>query len=391
MHCRRYDKTCILANTNPIRQGLTISIRSRHRIAQILEIQISHASTKHAQTIGILERTHASIKTALKIPTGERRSMWHKYVQIAVMNYNTTYHETLGCEPSTVFHGRIPYNVLDLKLGIKPKWKTTPNSDIAEQIQKQIDEVRATAKDNIMLSYLKYKKYYDRKASAAPLKINDYCYILNPEADNQSTKFAFQDCIWTGPYIVIKVLSNNNYTIRKLGTRYTQTLHRIRIRPYVPEQRLPDVTVRADNYLPDPDVKFSHNEWYAVSWEMDFGKQIDGHESRENENNHQQPVTQEVANTQDETATQQILDKKPETTDDKAPPSPDFSNLTTDVGDNPYIRHPPPIENPPIPSKSPPTIVGYNPRKIAKYNLRPNPKPNTNPDFRRLDAITTTH
>ena len=125
-------------------------------ITQILEIQISHASTKHAQTIGILERTHALIKTALKISTGERRSMWHKYVLIAVMRYNTKYHETLGCEPPTVIHGRIPYNVLDLKLGIKPKWKTTPNSDIAEQLQKQIDEVRAT--DNIMLFYLKYKK-----------------------------------------------------------------------------------------------------------------------------------------------------------------------------------------------------------------------------------------
>ena len=111
---------------------------------------------------------------------------------------------------------------------------------------------------------------------------------------------------------MIKVLSNNNYTIRKLGTRYTQTLHRIRIRPYVPEQRLPDVTVRTNEYLPDPDVKVSHNEWYAVSWEMNFGKQIDEIE----------------------------------------------------------------------PSKL---------RKTAKYNLRPNPKPNADPDFRRLDAITTTH
>ena len=52
----------------------------------ILEIQNSHASTKHAQTVEILERTHSSIKTALKLSTGERRSMWHKYVQIAVMN-----------------------------------------------------------------------------------------------------------------------------------------------------------------------------------------------------------------------------------------------------------------------------------------------------------------
>ena len=73
------------------------------------------------------------------------------------MNYNTTYLETLGCEQSTVILGRMPYNVLNLKLGIKPKWKTTPNSDVAEQLQKQIDEVRATAKDNIMLSYLKTK------------------------------------------------------------------------------------------------------------------------------------------------------------------------------------------------------------------------------------------
>ena len=65
-------------------------------ITQILEIQISHASTKYAQTIEILERTHASIKTALNISTAKRRSMWHKFVQIAVMNYNTTYHETLA-------------------------------------------------------------------------------------------------------------------------------------------------------------------------------------------------------------------------------------------------------------------------------------------------------
>ena len=295
---------------------------------------------QNMKTIGILERTHASIKTALKISTCERRSMWHKNVQIAVMNYNTTYHETLGCQPSTVFHGRIPYNVLDLKLGIKPKWKTTPNSDVAEQLQKQIDEVRATAKDN-MLSYLKYKKYYDRKASAAPLKINDYCYILNAKADNQSTKFAFQDCIWTGPYIVIKVLSNNNYTIRKLGTRYTQTLQKIRIRPYVPDQRLPDVTVRANEYLSDPDVKVSHNEWYAVSWEMDFGKQIEEHELTANAERDQHVVIHEDTNTNDETTTPQMTRKYIEDTSDVALPSPDFSNLTTDAGDNPYIRRPP--------------------------------------------------
>ena len=226
--------------------------------------------------------------------------MCRQYVQIAVMKYNTTYHETLDCEPSTVFHGRIPYNVMDLKLGIKPNWKTTPNFDIAEHLQKRNNEVRATAKDNIMLSNLQNKKKYDRKASATPLQINDYCYILNPKADNQSTKFAFQDCIWTGPYNLNKVLSNINYTIQKSGTRYTQTLPKIRIHSSVPEQRIPDVTVRANQYLPDPDVKVSHNEWYAVSWEKDFGRQID------------ENTTKGATHTNDEAEMQEVTEKEAE-------------------------------------------------------------------------------
>ena len=81
-------------------------------------IRIRHGTTKHAQTIGILERCNVSLKESVKISTGERRTMLHQYVAIATLNYNTSYHSAFGCEPSRVFHGRIPYNVLDLKFGI---------------------------------------------------------------------------------------------------------------------------------------------------------------------------------------------------------------------------------------------------------------------------------
>ena len=77
-------------------------------VASVLGITLNHATTKHAQTLGLLERSHASIKQSLKIETGERRSLWHKYISIAVLNYNTSYHASIGCEPSRVFHRRIP-------------------------------------------------------------------------------------------------------------------------------------------------------------------------------------------------------------------------------------------------------------------------------------------
>ena len=75
-----------------------------HEVAEILGINLKHATTKHAQTIGVLERAHATIKTSLKMASGEYRKQWHKYLPIAILNYNTTYHSSIDCEPSRVFH-----------------------------------------------------------------------------------------------------------------------------------------------------------------------------------------------------------------------------------------------------------------------------------------------
>ena len=90
------------------------------QVTAVLGIELKHATMKHAQTIGLLERTHASVKTHLKAATGEFRNNWHKYLPLAVLNHNTTYHASLGCEPSRVFHGRIPHNILDYKLRNNP-------------------------------------------------------------------------------------------------------------------------------------------------------------------------------------------------------------------------------------------------------------------------------
>ena len=185
---------------------------------------------KHAQTIGILERTHASVKTHLKAATGEFRNNWHRFLPLAVLNHNTTYHATLGCKPSRVFHGRIPHNILDYKLGYNPNPKYLPHTDVAEEVQRRMKILLDQTKKNIMQSYLKYKAYYDRKAKASPLETTDYCYVLNPKADTQATKIPFREFRWQGPYKVEKVLPNNIYIVRRLGTNKTQLLHRIRLR-----------------------------------------------------------------------------------------------------------------------------------------------------------------
>ena len=128
-------------------------------VAGVLGITLKHANTKHAQTIGLLERSHTSIKQALKIGTGERRSLWHKYVNIAVLNYNTSYHTSIGCERSRVFHGCIPYNVLDLNLGIHPQQQLIPTSQMAQKVLEQTEMIHQGVHKNAMQAYIKYKAY----------------------------------------------------------------------------------------------------------------------------------------------------------------------------------------------------------------------------------------
>ena len=66
-----------------------------HEVAEIPGINLKHATTKHVQTIGVLERAHATIKTSLKMASGEYRKQWHKYLPIAIPNYNTRYHSSI--------------------------------------------------------------------------------------------------------------------------------------------------------------------------------------------------------------------------------------------------------------------------------------------------------
>ena len=110
-----------------------------------------------------------------------------------------------------------------------------------------------------MQSYIKHKEYYDRKAKAAPLKENEYCFVLQPKADNQGSKIPFRDYRWVGPFLVQKVLPNHNYIVRRINTNKTQILHRIRLKKFVPNQPLED-NFREQRLQPDEEIFYTNDD-----------------------------------------------------------------------------------------------------------------------------------
>ena len=152
-------------------------------------IKFKDATVKHAQTKGMVERSHQRLKQILKINVSADSPQWVKYVNLAVMAHNTTYHQSLKCTPSEVFYGRIPFNAQDLKFSNPLKCETT-ETEIAKLVN-QVNEKYTQANDNILQAYHKHKKYYHRKAQAIPLKVNNFAFLLNPKVTTQSEKIAF--------------------------------------------------------------------------------------------------------------------------------------------------------------------------------------------------------
>ena len=361
---------CYLPTTIITDKGSQFISEAMQQTTAVLGIQLKHATTKHAQTIGILEKTHASLKESLKIMTGERRTMWHQFLPMAVLNYNTSYHTSLGCEPSRVFHGRVPYNVLDLKYGIKPQASSTINHEIAEGVLKQTQQILNNSQQALMQAYVRHKRYYDRKASAHPLVVNDYCYALHPKAHSQATKLPFREYLWTGPYIVVKTLPNNNYLIRKLQTNFTQILHRIRLRPFASSQKLPDITVPPKDYQQDTEVTIQHDDLFARAWEELYNEcppQPENKQSPEPEIILPTPVTDNAPTHPEPPSPNLAYEPEPTPTY----PSDQAQDPTVDLDD--------------IPEEN--TDTPKSPRK-SQYNLRRNPTSNWKPDYAYYNALT---
>ena len=224
-----------------------------HELCTLLEIKLKHATLKHPQTVGVVERSHSALKRILKLNTNEQWSNWHLYVPFATYIHNTSYYSSIGCTPTSIFPGREPIKPLDIRFNRKNSQKFDPKSDFVTELQDAMQVKFAENKEKIIEAYHKYRKYYDAKANADPLETQNFCLLLNPKLTHQ-TSFGFKSMqVWLPLYKVEKVLTNSNYLVRKVGTNYTQCVHRIRLRKYEPLEPPVDLeNLHLNNFTPDP-------------------------------------------------------------------------------------------------------------------------------------------
>ena len=210
-------------------------------LCELLEVELKLASVKHPQTIGAVERSHAIVKRFLHIYEDIIVKDWHHYVDIAASVYNTTYNSSIGCPPTLLFHGRQPTKPLDLRFNNLTVKKAQPTQDFLQQSQDRMNTLFAGARDNSIVAYNKYRRFYDKKALSKPLALYSYCLLMNPKISSTKDFAAKSVTKWLPLYRVEQVLTNSNYIVRKVNTNDTQLVHRIGLRPIQPKYEFEDL------------------------------------------------------------------------------------------------------------------------------------------------------
>ena len=158
--------------------------------------------------------------------------------------------------------------------------------------------------------------------------------------------------------------------VRKIGTNRTQILHRMRLRQFTPRQPLPEIPVTQREWQPDPEVVITHDDLYARAWECEYDETIFDSDY----NNVASPSPPEITITSEQTADE--MRNTPGITPGISPeiiPQPDRSSDGGDVD-----RDTQPDADMSVEQLDP---MSTNPRS-SKYDLRHNPKPNCNDDYR---------
>ncbi|UYV62216.1 hypothetical protein LAZ67_1008247, partial [Cordylochernes scorpioides] len=202
-------------------------------ITKICQIQHCLTTSYHPQTNGLTERLNRTLINMISMYVNVDQRNWDEILPFITHAYNTTIQETTKYSPFFLLYGREPVSILDdTNIFIEPD-----SEDYDEYVSKLMEKIvrtRDIVKVNTEKSQAKMINYYNQKHRQTGYEPGDLVALWTPIRKPGKCEKLLRR--YFGPYIVLKKISDVNYSIvpeDNSGNR-TQptTVHISRIKPY---------------------------------------------------------------------------------------------------------------------------------------------------------------
>ena len=220
-------------------QGRNFESKVFRGLCNMIESAKQRTTPYHPQCDGGAERLIRTI-TNIVAKLAEEHKQWDEYLPKVLMSLRASVHETTGFSPSMLMFGRELRLPLDTLRGEPP---FVQPADYPAYIARQREILRETAQiaeENRQKKLVHQKDVYDARCrdNISPYRVGDLVWLEEKAVPKGLCRKFHKP--WTGPWKVVKVISDITYRIQREGAKSAYqrqqmrvVVHFNRLKPYI--------------------------------------------------------------------------------------------------------------------------------------------------------------
>jgi hypothetical protein len=212
-------------------------------ICTLLHIEKTRTTPYHPQSDGLVERLNRTLTSMLATCIDENPFQWEEELPKVCMAYNSSEQATTGYSPFYLMFGREARMPVDLLYPPPTNTQSqVPHSKYAVETQNALRNAYHLVREKVARKHHRQKELYNRRIHGQPYKPGALVWLFNPAIPKGRSKKFHRP--WTGPYTVIKQLSEVTYQIKHFYNHRLKNVHFDRLKHCTPNVRLPETPVR---------------------------------------------------------------------------------------------------------------------------------------------------
>ena len=211
-------------------QGRQFESSVMQEVSRILQICKTRTTPYHPQSDGLVERFNRTLIAMLATTVRDHPEEWECHLRKLCMAYNTSVHSSTGFTPFFLMFGRQAKLPIDVVYG-NPSSESDSVGQYATNLQKSLQEAYQNVRARTSAVAKRQKELYDRKVHGEILEVGNLVWLHSPAVSRGHSKRLH--CPWTGPFTVVKRLSDAVYRIQdtRPRRRRTRVVDRLKLCP----------------------------------------------------------------------------------------------------------------------------------------------------------------
>ena len=214
-------------------QGRNFESRLFKEMCGLLGVKKTRTVAFRPQSDGLVERLNRTIGTMIAAFVNENQRTWDKDLQVLMMAYRSTPHESTKLTPNEMMLGREVSLPLDVQIGLAPEMEIKEEHEYVDDLRLRLENAYSTARENLGESAKRQKHYYDLKTIDEKYKAGDLVWLVNKS--RRKGRCPKLQKKWLGPAVVEEAVNDVTYKIRVTKTE-SRVVHYDHLKPYLSQE-----------------------------------------------------------------------------------------------------------------------------------------------------------